>query len=195
MLTRPSPPKAVPGGRSAATSQETEIARLTRERDEALEQQKATSEVLRVIASSTGDLQPVFGTVLANATRLCEASYGALWLCEGDAFRTGALHGDLPQAYIDQWRSGRLFHPHPDVVLARVAASGLPVQVADLRVDASYLNRDPLPVTAVEIAGIRTLLGVPMIRDKKLIGEIAIYRKEVKPFTDKQIELVKNFAA
>jgi len=172
-----------------------ENARLLNELRESLEQQTATSEVLEVIASSTGELAPVFSTMLANATRLCEASYGALWLCEGDAFRTAALHGDLPQAYIDQLRSGTLFHPRPDVVLARVAASGQPVQVADLRTDPSYLNGDPLPVAAVETADIRTLLGVPMFRDKELVGEIAIYRKEVKPFTDKQIALVSNFAS
>ena len=167
----------------------------THELTESLEQQTATSEVLKVIASSTGELAQVFSAMLANATRLCEASYGMLWLCERDAFRTAALHGDLPQAYIDQWRSGTLFRPRPDVVMARVAASGQPIQVADLRTDPSYLNGDPLPVAAVEVAGIRTLLGVPMFRGKELVGEIAIYRKEVKPFTDKQIDLVTNFAA
>ena len=172
-----------------------ENARLLNELRESLEQQTATSEVLEVIASSTGELAPVFSTMLANASHLCEASYGALWLCEGDAFRTAALHGDLPQVYIDQLRSGTLFHPRPDVVLARVAASGQPVQVADLRTDSSYLKGDPLPVAGVEAAGIRTLLGVPMFRDKELVGEIAIYRKEVKPFTDKQIALVSNFAS
>jgi adenylate cyclase len=101
----------------------------------------------------------------------------------------------LPQAYVEQLRRGTLFHPRPDVVLSRVAASGQPVQVPDLRTDPSYLKGDPLPVAGVEAAGIRTLLGVPMFRDKELVGEIAIYRKEVKPFTDKQIALVSNFAA
>ena len=172
-----------------------ENTRLLNELRELLEQQTATSEVLEVIASSTGELAPVFSAMLANAARLCGASYGALWLNERDGFRTAALHGDLPQAYIDQWRSGTLFHPSPEVVMARVAASGQPVQVADLQNDPSYLRGDPLPVAAVEVAGIRTLLAVPMFKDKELIGEIAIYRKEVKPFTDKQIELVQHFAA
>ena len=169
-----------------------ENTRLLKELRESLEQQTATSEVLKVIASSTGELAPVFSAMLANAARLCGASYGALWLNERDGFRTAALHGDLPQAYIDQWRSGTLFHPSPEVVMTRVAASGQPVQVPDLQTDPSYLRGDPLPVAAVEVAGIRTLLVVPMFKDKELIGEIAIYRKEVKPFTDKQIELVKT---
>ena len=172
-----------------------ENARLLSELRESLAQQTATSDVLKVIASSTGELEPVFGAMLANATRLCGASYSALWLCEGDGFRTAALHGDFPQTYIDQWRNGTIFRPHPDVVLARVAASGLPLQVADLRNDPSYLNGHTLPVAAVEVAGIRTMLVVPMFKDKQLIGEIAIYRQDVRPFTDRQIELVKNFAA
>jgi signal transduction histidine kinase len=172
-----------------------QLVRLRRERDEALEQQAATLEVLKVIASSTGDLVPVFSALLANAARLCEASYGALWLRESGGFRTAALHGDLPQPYIDQWRSRVLFMPRPEVALARVAATGQPVQVEDLRNDASYLNRDPLPVAGVEVAGIRTLLVVPMFKDKELVGAIAIYRKEVRPFTEKQIELLANFAA
>jgi GAF domain-containing protein len=172
-----------------------ENTRLLNELRQSLEQQTATADVLRVISSSPGELQPVFDAMLAKATKLCEASYGAMFLSEGDAFRTAALHGDLPRAYIDQWRSGTLFHPGPHVVLARVAASGQPLQVADLRTDSSYLLGDPLPVAAAEVAGIRTLLGVPMFRDKELVGAIGIYRKEVKPFTDKQIELVKNFAA
>jgi two-component system NtrC family sensor kinase len=166
-----------------------------RELSESLEQQAATLEVLKVIASSTGDLVPVFSALLANAARLCEASYGALWLRESGGFRTAALHGDLPQPYIDQWRSRVLFMPRPEVALARVAATGQPVQVEDLRNDASYLNRDPLPVAGVEVAGIRTLLVVPMFKDKELVGAIAIYRKEVRPFTEKQIELLANFAA
>jgi class 3 adenylate cyclase len=172
-----------------------ENARLLNELRESLEQQTATADVLEVIASSTGELASVFNAMLANAAKLCEASYGALWLHEDDAFRTAALHGDLPQPYIDQWRSGTLFRPSPEVLLARVAASRRPLQVADLSVDASYLGRDPLPVAAVEIAGIRTLLGVPMIKGKELVGAIAIYRKEIKPFTDKQIQLVENFAS
>jgi GAF domain-containing protein len=173
-----------------------ELADSRRQATEALEQQTATSEVLSVISSSPGELQPVFETMLANATRLCEASYGTLWLRDGDAFRTAALHGALPETWFELWRSGTLYRPpRPDVPLARVAATREPVQVADMRSDPSYLNRDPLPVAAVEIAGIRTLFVVPMLREGELVGAIAIYRQEVRPFTDKQIELVTNFAA
>jgi GAF domain-containing protein len=172
-----------------------ENARLLNELRETLERQTATSEVLRVISSSPGELQPVFDTMLAKASELCEASYGLMWLSEGDAFRVAALYGDLPQAYLDQWRSGTLFRPGPHVLLSRAAISGEPIQVADLRTDASYLSGDPLPVAAADIAGIRTLLAVPMIRDKQVVGAIGIYRKEIKPFADKQIELVTNFAA
>jgi GAF domain-containing protein len=172
-----------------------ELRQRTDDLTKALAQQTATSEVLEIISSSTGELQPVFDTMLAKASELCEASYGLMWLREGDAFRTAALYGDLPQTYLEQWRSGTLFRPGPHVVLSRVAISGHPIQVADLRTDASYLSGDPLPVAAADVAGIRTLLGVPLIRDKQVIGAIGIYRKEVKPFTDKQIDLVTSFAA
>jgi len=172
-----------------------ENVRLLNELRETLERQTATSDVLKVIASSTGELHPVFSAVLANATRLCEASYGALWLREGDAFRTAALHGNLPMPYLDQWRSGTLFRPNPDVPMARVAATGQPVQVADLSQSEAYRAGDQLVVTGVDSGGIRTIAAVPMFRDKELIGVISIYRTEVKPFADKQIELVQNFAA
>jgi GAF domain-containing protein len=172
-----------------------ELRERTDDLSEALERQTATTEVLHVISTSPGELQPVFDSILAKAAKLCEASYGALWLCEGDAFRTAALHGELPQLYIDQWRSGALLRPNPKVLLARVAASGKPLQIEDLRADPSYLSGDPLPVAGVEIAGIRTLLCVPMFKDAELIGEIAIYRTEIKPFTEQQIELLTNFAA
>ena len=96
------------------SSEETKVARLTRERDEALEQQTATAEILRVISSSPGDLQPVFEAILQNATRICEATYGAMWLREGDGFRNTAFHGVLPEAYTGQWRSGMVIPPGPD---------------------------------------------------------------------------------
>jgi transcriptional regulator with GAF, ATPase, and Fis domain len=127
---------------------------------------------------------------------LCQASYGVMWLREEeDAFRAAALHGDLPQAYRDQWRSGTRFRPSPEVLLSRVTVSGQPIQVPDLRTDASYLSGDPLPVAAADVAGIRTLLGVPMVRDDVVVGAIGIYRKEIRPFTEKQIALVTSFAA
>jgi two-component system, NtrC family, sensor kinase len=172
-----------------------ENTRLLNELRESLQQQTATSEVLKVIASSTGELTPVFSALLANATHLCEASYGALWLREGDAFRTAALHGDLPRAYLDQWRSGTLVRPGPDVPLARVAQSHQPVQVTDMRTTEAYRSGDHLAVTGVDFGGIRTLVAVPMVRDKELVGVIVIYRTEVKSFADKQIELVQNFAS
>jgi two-component system, NtrC family, sensor kinase len=172
-----------------------ENTRLLNELRESLQQQTATADVLKVISSSPGTLDPVFSTMLAKATELCEASYGTLWLQEGDGYRTAAIYGDLPPAWIEQWRSGALYRPRRDVPLARAAEERQPIQVADMRADPSYLHGDPLPVSGVEIAGIRTLLVVPMFRESEFVGAIAIYRKEVLPFTEKQIELVKNFAA
>src|SRR5262245_60616035 len=193
-----------------------ENTRLLNELRESLQQQTATAEVLGVISSSPGELDPVFETMLSNATRLCEASYGTMWLREGDAFRAVALHGPLPDAYRavalhgplpdayravalhgplpDAWGRGRLFRPSPEVPLVRAAETGQPVQLADLRESPAYLAGDPLPVAAVELAGVRTLLTVPMLKDNVSVGVIAIYRKEVRPFTDKQVELVSNFA-
>jgi GAF domain-containing protein len=172
-----------------------ENTRLLKELRQSLEQQTATADVLRVISSSPGELEPVFQAMLANATTLCEASYGLMYLCEGDALRMAALHGDLPEAFKEQWRSGTLFRPNPNIVPARAVRTRKVVHVADLREDQAYLSRDPLPVAGVEVAGIRTLLAIPMLKENEPVGSISIYRKEVRPFTDKQIELVTNFAA
>ena len=172
-----------------------EVQKRTDDLTEALEQQTATSEVLKVISSSPGELQPVFQSMLANATKLCEARYGVMWLREGDAFRSAALHGPLPPAYIEQWRSGTLVHASEDAPMMRVAQTRQPVQVLDMRESRAYLDRDPLPVAAVEVAGIRTLVSVPMFKEDELVGAITIYRQEVRAFSDKQIELVQNFAA
>jgi GAF domain-containing protein len=166
---------------------------LKKKLSESLEQQTATSEVLRVISSSPGELQPVFQAMLENATKLCEASYGVMWLCEGDAFRGAAFHGDLPAAYTEQWRTP--FQPSTETALARVGQTRKPVHIADLREDRSYLDGGRLAVAGVEVAGIRTFFAVPMLKENELVGVIAIYRREIRPFTDKQIDLVTNFAA
>ena len=167
----------------------------TRELSESLEQQTATSEVLSVISSSAGELQPVFDTMLAKAVALCDASFGAMWLVDGDGYRTAALHGDLPEAYIEQWRSGTLHRPKAVIPMVRAIQSRKPVHVPDMLKDKAYLERAPLAVSVVEIAGIRTLLTVPMLKEDEAIGVVTIYRKEVRPFTEKQIELVQNFAS
>jgi signal transduction histidine kinase/CheY-like chemotaxis protein len=160
---------------------------------EALEQQTATAEVLRVISSSSGELQPVFKAMLANATRLCQASYGAMWLREGDAFRAAAFHGDLPAAYTEQF--GALFRPSAQEALARVARTRKPVHVGDVRKYRAYLDRTPLAVAGVEVAGIRTVVAVPMLRHNELVGAIAVYRRETRPFSDQQIALLTHFAS
>ena len=169
-----------------------ENARLLDELRESLQQQTATADVLKVISSSPGELQPVFDAMLANATRLCQASYGHMWLCEGNAFRTVALHGALPAA--NQWQSGALFHGGPDVPSVHAVRTRQPVHVVDLRTTKAYLTGDPLARAGADIAGIRTLVAVPMLKENESIGVIIIYRKEVRPFTDKQVELVMNFA-
>ena len=172
-----------------------ELRQRTDDLTESLEQQIATSEVSSVISSSPGELQPVFATMLAKAIELCEASFGAMWLVDGDGYRTAALHGDLPEAYVEQWRSGTLHRPKAIVPMVRAIRSRKPVHVTDMLKDKAYLQGDPLAVSVVKIAGIRTLLTVPMLKEGEAIGVITIYRKEVRPFSDKQIELVQNFAA
>jgi signal transduction histidine kinase len=147
--------------------------------------------VLRIISNSQNELSAVFAAILTNATALCEATYGVLWLREGDAFRMAALHGALPA---EQWRTGMMVRPAPDVPLARVVQTRKFVHIVDMRTDQGYRARAPLPVAAVEVAGMRTLLLVPMLKENEVIGEVAIYRTEVRAFSDRQIALIQNFA-
>jgi two-component system, NtrC family, sensor kinase len=171
-----------------------ENTRLLTEQREALEQQTATADILKVISSSPGDLEPVFKEMLENATRICEAHFGNLWLCEGDAFRLGALHG-APAAFAEaRWREP-LIHPGPGTGLDRVARTKRQVHIADLALEQAYIEGVPSRVALVELSGARTYLMVPMLKDNELIGSIAIYRQEVRPFSDKQIALVQSFAA
>src|SRR6516162_7139919 len=189
--------KAMPKRRNATTmrAEASEYARLRRERDEALERETATSEVLRLISKSPGDLELVFRSILENATRICEAKFGVLHLYEGGGFRVGATH-NAPSAFAQAMAQREpIFRPSPQHPLARVAATKRVVQISDIGADAAYKQRDPGAVRLVEFAGARSLIAVPMLRDDALIGDIVIYRQEVRPFTDKQIELVKNFAA
>jgi GAF domain-containing protein len=171
-----------------------ENTRLLNELRESLEQQTATSEVLQVISSSPGELEPVFQAILENATRICGAKLGNLYLREGDVFRAVALLYGAP-AYTDFWRQEPLSVARdPGVPLSRLARTGEIVHIFDLTVDPSYIERNRRMVKLVEIAGARTLLLVPMLKENELIGAVGIYRQEVQPFTDKQIELVENFA-
>ena len=168
----------------------------TRELSESLEQQTATSEVLRVISSSPGELEPVFQAMLENATRICEAKFANLFLYEDSSFRVVALQ-NAPQAYAERWRDRPVLRiaDNPRNPLSRLAATKDVIDIPDLMAEPGYIERDPRFVTLVESAGARTLLAVPMLKDEELVGAISIYRQEVRPFTDKQIELVKNFAA
>jgi two-component system, NtrC family, sensor kinase len=179
-------------GRMRATPSDLEE-QLRRELAEAREQQTATSEVLRVISSSPGELEPVFDTILANATRICEAKFGILYLRDGEAFRLRALHGAPPAFAEASWRDP-VVQPGPRTGFGRVIQTKQPVHIVDVTVDPAYAERDPLRVPLVEQAGARSFIIVPMLKENELIGTIAIYRQEVRPFTDKQIELVSNFA-
>ena len=158
---------------------------------ESLEQQTATSEVLRVISSSPGDLEPVFTAMLANAVRICEAKFGNMYLRDGEVFRLGAAH-NTPSVLVEERKRAPL---RPGGLLGRMVETKQVIHVVDLAADQTYLDGEAPAVTGVELAGIRTLMFVPMLKDDDLIGHIVIYRQEVRPFTDKQIELVKSFAA
>ena len=193
-LKRRNAPKAVRRHSSSAADQETKVARLTRELREALDQQTGTSEALRVISSSSGDLKPVFTVILENATRLCQANFGALYLCEGDAYRAVAMH-NAPSAFVEARQREPLVSMTGTTVLARVARTKQTIQVADMAEDPAYRNNPQQTQLFVRLAGARSVVVVPMLKDDVLVGAIVIFRQEVRPFTDKQIELVQNFAA
>src|SRR6516225_1189871 len=166
---------------------------LRRELDEAREQQAATTDVQRIVSASSGEVKPVFQAILSNAVRICEAKFGILALYEGDnVFRAVATH-NLPVAHAQRVaeRCERLgFRAHPLSSIGRVAATKRVVHVFDYREELAYKERD-----AVVLGRARTIVSVPMLKQDTLIGAIVIYRQEVRPFTDKQIALVQNFAA
>ena len=187
-------PKSV---KSAARKQKaapaSESARLKRQLREALERQTATSEVLEVISSSAGDLQPVFRSMLNNALRICEAKFGHLLLFDGRGFLAAELH-DTPAEYAELFKRGPLV-PAPNTALGRLITSKKVIHIPDVMSGELYTEREPLRIATVEILRARTLLAVPMLRDSELVGAIVIYRQETRPFSDRQIELVTNFAA
>jgi len=179
------PTAARRGSPSLADLQE-QVSALTRELEEAREQQAAASEVLRVIASSPADLKPVFETILANATRLSDARFGVLYRAEGETLRVVAMHR-APKAFVEERRRNPVIRPSPQSSLGRAMLTRQLLQVADVRGKPGY--------GIAEFAGARTLIGVPLVKESELVGVIIIFRQEVRPFTEKQIELVQNFAA
>ncbi len=188
--------KATRGASSSVAELQKQIERQARELNEVRERETATAEVLRVISSSPGELEPVFQAMLESATRICEAKFGVLYRSEGDALRAVALHG-APLAYVEERRRNPIIRPNPETTLGRAVATKQTVQIADVLEEPSYFDA-PSGYTGAQLAklaGARTVLAVPMIKKSELMGAVLIYRQEVRPFTDKQIELVKNFAA
>jgi signal transduction histidine kinase len=169
-----------------------DVAQLIRERDEALEREKATAEVLRIISSSPGELERTFQAMLKNATGICKANFAALFRFEDGVARAAAMLG-VPPAYAEFWRREPR-RPDPRTALARVIETRQVVHVADIQTHPAYVEDEPTFVALVNLGGFRTLLVVPMLKENDLIGAFAIYRQEVRPFTDKQIALVQNFA-
>jgi GAF domain-containing protein len=170
-----------------------EVQARTRDLQESLQQQTATADVLKVISASPGELDPVFQAMLENAVRLCEAQFAMLFLAEGDQFKAVA-RWNLPPAY-REFLTKTTIPFDPRIPVVRAALTKQPVQVPDMLADQSYIERVPVIVAVVELGGARTLLQVPMLKEETLVGTVAIYRQEVRPFTEKQIALVQNFAA
>jgi adenylate cyclase len=169
-----------------------ELAEMREDLAEALERQAANSEVLRVISSSSGELEPVFKTMLENAVRVCGAKFGNLWLRDGDNFRIASTHG-APSAYRDFLRREPVVRAYTQLTMGQVAQSKQVVQVPDITAISSHGSE--MRLAAIKLAGVRTLIGVPLLKDDAVIGVLGIYRQEVRPFTQKQIEFVTNFAS
>jgi GAF domain-containing protein len=183
------------GGRGIpALDQDTEIGRVVRERDQALEQLSSASEILKIISSSPGDLKPVFQAMLANAVRLCQAKFGVLWLAEGDRFRSVALH-DPPPSFRQAREREPLVQFGPHSGSGRAIRTKRVIHIADLMNDQGYLKRDRRLVGLVETGGARAAVFTPLVKDNEVIGTLVLFRQNVGPFTDKQIALVQNFAA
>ena len=167
----------------------------TRELTDALDQQTATSQVLGVISTSPGNLEPVFQAMLANAVRLCAAKFGTLWLAEGgDSFRSAAIF-DLPPALAEARRREPVVKFAPETGLGRVVKTKEVVHVRDMSQDPAYLAGNPRADLLVDLGGARTVMFAPMVKNNTVIGALTIYRQEVRPFTDKQIALVESFAS
>jgi adenylate cyclase len=170
-----------------------ELRQRTADLSESLEQQTATFEVLKVISSSPGELEPVFQAILENATRICGAETGILFRFDDGAYTALATLG-VTAEYNEYLNRGPI-RPGPGTGLCRVAAGEQTVHIIDTQAEQAYADREPLRVATAELGGVRSLLNVPMLKEGELIGAIGIYRQEVRPFSNKQIELVTNFAA
>ena len=155
----------------------------TRELTESLERQTATSEVLQVISSSPGDLQPVFEAMLENAVRICDAKFGNIYRWDGELMHLLAAH-NTPPALAEVRRQSAF---RPSSLVQRMVETKTAAQVLDLAADEYYTDKHPASVTAVELGGVRTILSVPLVKKNELIGSFSLYRQEVRPFTDKQI--------
>src|SRR6516165_6152552 len=172
---------------SSVAGQETEVARFHRERDEALERETATSEILRLISKSPGDLELVFRSILENATRICEAKFGTLYRFDGEAFHFAAEVG-TPAEYVEFQKQRGPFQPLPGGHLERIMRTKKVSHTNDFAVDT-------VGGAPARLGGARSTVFVPMLRDEVFIGAICIYRQEVRSFTEKQIGLLQNFAA
>ncbi len=172
---------------------ENKVESRTAELSETLQQQTATSEVLETISSSAGELQPVFQKMLENATRICGARFGMMWLVEGQAARCVALH-NAPEALAELRRREPVIYPTPDNLMGQLMINKQVMQIEDAKADKAYIEGNPIRRANTDLAGARTIVAVPMLKENELVGGITIYRQEVKPFTEKQIELVTNFA-
>src|SRR6516164_2360967 len=187
-------PKTMRNRGASIAGQETVVARLTRERDEALLRETANAEILRLISKSPGDPELVFRTILEHATRICNADFGNIFRWDGDALHLIATH-NTPPSFVE-FRGHRPLPLKPNLPFARMMSTNEVVHCDDAALLPAYTEEhDPEVVAAVELGGIRTFVAVPMLKENNLIGALIVYRQEVLPFTDKQIELVKNFAA
>ena len=184
---------AAHGSGPSVAEPEDELNALRRELREAREQQAATFAVLKTISNSPDKLELVFEPLLSNATRLCNAEFGMINLYDGEVFRNVAMH-NVPPAYAEiGFRE--VIRPHPESTLAQMVRTQRAVQSADYKAEAPYREGHPTVVALVDIGGARTIVAVPMLKEDTLIGAIGIYRQEVRPFTDRQLELLENFAS